>query len=167
MDDECARRTAQALSKMKERGTQYLSAQEWGTQLRTAIDDHDHAQAIETLVALIEGHCSPAHAARIIMTTYSAQLSQENGITTEDHDLKINHFWDFYLLEAVQIFGSAAIEDRLADLLVEMSRQPDVKSHDGSVKTHGNGAVWWRDLPKWSYWFLEHGICGLFDRMLL
>lgn len=158
MDYEYRGLAAQAVCTMKGIDAPHLTVQEWRSEQRAATADKDHYQAMEALTSLLEGEISADEAAETITDIYSAELRKESRMTDENDCLKICHFWDFYLLDAIEIFGTAEAQERMASLLVEMSRQPDVRTPDGSVKKHDNGEVWWRDLPKWSYHLLEHGL---------
>lgn len=167
LDGEYRNLAAQAVCTMKQIDAPYLTVQEWRSEQRAATADEDHYQAMEALTSLLEGEISANEAAKTITDVYGALIGKETRMTTDDDILKICDFWDFYMLDAIEIFGTAIAQERLASLLVEMSRQPDMKTPDGYVKEHGNGEVWWRDLPKWSYHLLEHGLGEpLFPKML-
>jgi hypothetical protein len=53
------------------------------------------------------------------------------------------------------------VYQRLIDLLKEISRQPDVKTPDGSVKMHRGCEAYWRDVPGWEHGFAEELLCKL------
>jgi hypothetical protein len=124
--------------------------------MRTETSDPDHHRAIDALALLIDGKASPADTAKQITTTYEGSLKAADGPTRTDESNKVHAFWALWMCEAIRRFDGASRS--LADLLVEISRSPDVEADDGLPKKHTDGSVYWRDLPGWSFEFTEHGL---------
>jgi hypothetical protein len=118
--------------------------------------DPDHHRAIDALALLLDGKAAPADTAKRITTTYEDSLKVVTGPTRLDESNKVHTFWALWLCEAIRRFGGAT--RRLADLLVEISRCPDVETDDGLPKKHSDGSVYWRDLPSWPFDFGQHGL---------
>ena len=124
--------------------------------MHTETHDPDHHRAIDALALLLDGEASPADTAKRITTTYEASLKAANGPTRIDESNQVQIFWALWMCEAIRRFDGAS--RRLADLLVEISRCPDVETDDGLPKKHADGSVYWRDLPGWSFEFTVHGL---------
>jgi hypothetical protein len=134
--------------------------------MRTETHDSDHHRAIDALALLVDGKASPADTARQITTAYEDSLKAADGPTRTDESNKVHTFWALWMCEAIRRFDGAT--RRLADLLVEISRSPDVETDDGLPKNHMDGSVYWRDLPGWSFEFTEHGLReSLFRRLVV
>lgn len=120
--------------------------QDWASTKRQGTDDPDHTRAIEGLSMLLNHRQTPAATASIITAAYEDHVKESPKTSCED---KVFAFWALYMCDTIRAFGSA--QEILIDLLEEMSRQPDVKTADGSLAMKLNGAIYWRDLPGWPF----------------
>ena len=121
--------------------------------------DSDHLQATAALALLLIGEANADDTAKSITMIYEVDLKRNNGSTYGDGHNKFFHFLNSHICTAIRTFGSAEVQHRLIDLLVEISRQPDVKTPDGSVKLHDAHEVYWRDVPGWEYNFADEILC--------
>lgn len=139
------------------------SVQDWRNTERAATEDADHLRAIDAVASLLEGEASPAQAAEVITTTYESSLLETFGRPWElKTDDKVSYFWAGYMSGAARTFGSAQSRERLVNLLVEISKRPDLEDADGFVITGINvDGVYWRDLPAWGRNFTSDGLCKL------
>lgn len=132
------------------------TVQDWKKAMHAETSDHDHHQAISALALLLDGEASPADTAKRITTAYENSPKATAGPTQIGDCNKFHIFWALWMCEAIRRFGGAT--RLLADLLVEISRCPDVDTDDGPSKGHINRWVYWRGLPSWSFEFTEHGL---------
>lgn len=138
-----------------------ISVQDWKTTKYAKTDDTDHIRAIEALASLLEGNISPTSAAQSITTAYEASLKETKGCS--DRNLwcenKVSVFWESYMSDAISCFGSTQEQARLASLLLEISKLPDLKDHDGNVVKSIYNQTFWSDLPGWGWHFPSAGLC--------
>jgi hypothetical protein len=134
--------------------------EEYMQKVREHTSEPDHLQANEALVLLLKGEASPAKTARTITAVYEPSLKAGQGIPTDHlwYKNKVFEFWGLTFSAIVREFGSAEEQERLIDLLVEISRQPDLTYADGSPIVERNGEVYWKDLPGWNFGFTEDGL---------
>lgn len=118
--------------------------------------DSEHHQAIDALALLLENQESPADTAKAFTMVYENSIKTADRPTNVDSRNKVHTFWALWMCDAIRTFEGAS--KRLVDLLVEVSRQPDIIGIDRSPKKHIDGSIYWRDLPSWSFDFAEHGL---------
>jgi len=135
------------------------SVQDWKKAVLALTDDSDQIQAADALALLLNGEADADDTARSITMIFEVDLKRNNGSTHADCHNKVYEFWTNHMLLAILKFGSTVVNQRLIDLLKEISKQPDVKTPDGSVKTHGRYEAYWRDVPGWEYSFAEELLC--------
>lgn len=138
-----------------------VSAQDWKTKLYLGPDDDVHVEAIEALASLLEGNVTPADAALKITKTYEASIKAVNGSSKEAlyHDTRLHEFWSGYMSNAIRRFGGAEEQERLFELLVEISSLPDLMDDDGMVVKSDYRTTFWVDLPGWQFHFVDTGLC--------
>lgn len=134
--------------------TKPCTVQDWATAMRARTDSANHHMAIDALAALLDDKASPFNAAEKITMAYGSSLKALNNPDDSGND--ISKFYALYLCDAIRTFGDAS--GHMVDLLVEISKRPDAKHVKGASVKHRNGSVYWRDLPGWSYNFLEYGL---------
>ena len=141
-----------------------VSIQDWKTTECAQIDDSDHVEAIETLASLLEGDITPTDAAKMITKTYEASLKAIEGFWKDEHYhiTKVHDFWSRYMTGTIRSFGSAEERERLFELLIEISRQPDLEDHDGMVMKSIDQKIFWSDLPGWN----DPSDAGLFSKSI-
>jgi hypothetical protein len=138
------------------------SFQDWKkTVLEHTADDPDHAQAVDALALLLKGEADADDTAKSVTMIYEVSLKRNNGSTYADCHNKVYEFWMSHICQAILKFDSTVVYQRLIDLLKEISRQPDVKTPDGSVKMHRGCEAYWRDVPGWEHGFAEELLCKL------
>ena len=130
-----------------------ISVQDWKTAKCADTKDTDHTKAIEALTSLLEGDTFPSDAAKAITKTYEASLKVFRRPWKDPHRYhnKVTEFWVLYMSNAIRSFGSAEEHERLFELLVEISRQPDLEDDDGMVVKSIDHKTFWVDLPGWAY----------------
>jgi hypothetical protein len=134
--------------------TKPCTVQDWASAMKAGTDSANHHIAIDALAALLDDKASSSDAAEKITVAYEDCIKALSNPDDSGND--ISTFYALYLCDAIRTFGDAS--RRLIDLLVEISKRPDAKHIDGSSVKHRNGSVYWRDLPGWSYNFLEYGL---------
>ena len=139
-----------------------VSVQDWKTAECAKVDDDDdsdHIEAIEALASLLEGDITSTDAAKTITKTYEASLMSTEGRWKQPHwhISKVHDFWSRYMFDAIRSFGSAEEHERLFQLLIEISRQPDLEDYGGMVVSI-HDKVFWSDLPGWEC-FPDEGLC--------
>lgn len=122
--------------------------------MKAGTDNPKHHMSIYALALLLDDKASPSGAAEKIIIAYEDSIKALSNPDDSGNDISM--FYALYLCDAMRTFGDAS--RRLVDLLVEISKRPDAKHVDGSSVKHRNGSVYWRDLPGWSYNFLEYGL---------
>lgn len=139
------------------------SVQDWLDEQRRQEGDPKHIQAVEALALLLENKASPPETARSITTTYEptvrAMVARASG--SDSYHNKLYSFWALYFCGTVQTFGNIDTHERLIDLLVEISRQPDLLDEDGEPVTGYRDSVYWSDVPDWNRAFVEDGLCDV------
>lgn len=133
------------------------SVQYWKDSVLAQTQDFDHIQTAEALAELLGGASSPADAAERITSIYEPPPEMRAEWFHEGQNQKVIEFWGIHMHEAMSTFGDAETRDRLIALLIEMSKQPDVKNPDGSLKG-GTGGTYWKDLPDWEWQFSYYGL---------
>lgn len=148
-----------------------VSVQEWKNGVLAQTQDADHIKTAEALAELLEGSSSPADIAKIITTVYEPPPETRRDCSHAGENKKVTEFWVTHMTDAISLFGDVDTQDRLLALLVEMSKQPDVRNPDGVLKGAGGCAIYWRDLPEWEWQFSNYGLSKsrsfLVDRRLL
>lgn len=136
------------------------SVEEYMQKVRELTSERDHLQANEALALLLKGEASPAKTARTITAIYEPSLKAGQGIPTHHlwYKNRVFEFWGLSFSTVIREFGSAEEQARLIDLLVEISRQPDLTYADGSPIVERTGEMYWKDLPGWSFGFTEDGL---------
>lgn len=133
------------------------SVQDWKDSVLAQTRDSDHIQTAEALAELLDGTSSPADIAERITSIYEPPPETRKEWFHEGQNHKVIEFWGIHMHEAMSMFGDAELQDRLIALLVEMSKQPDVKNPDGSLKG-STGGIYWKDLPDWEWQFSYYGL---------
>jgi len=145
-----------------------VSVQDWKTTKCAKAADTDHIRAIEALASLLEGNISPTSAAQSIATAYTASLKATKGCS--DRNLwcenKVSVFWASHMSDAIACFGSTEEQVRLASLLLEISKLPDLKDDDGDVLKSRYNQIFWSDLPGWGLHFASTALCELYHKTL-
>jgi hypothetical protein len=136
------------------------SVQSYMEKVREHTEDPDHLRANEALASLVEGEASPTDTAKIITTAYASSLRSDRSAPKGDrwYHSKFHEFWGRIFSDFVRHHSSGEAQERLINLLVEISRQPDLRWEDGSVATTDAGQVYWRDLPGWEFHFADEGL---------
>ena len=134
--------------------TKPCTVQDWANAMKARTESANHHIAIDALASVLDDKASPFNAAEKITMAYGSSLKALNNPDDSGND--ISKFYALYLCDAIRTFGDAS--GHMVDLLVEISKRPDAKHIDGSSVKHSNGSVYWRDLPSWSYNFLEYGL---------
>jgi hypothetical protein len=137
------------------------SVQDWKKAVHAQTEDPDHVQAAEALALLLNGEAAACDTAKGITMIYEADLERNNGSTYADGHNKVYGFWTNHMCNAILKFDSIVVQQRVVELLIEISKQPDVKTPDGSVKMHDGHEVYWRDVPGWEYNFADDILCKL------
>lgn len=136
------------------------SVEDYMKKVHEYTTDADHLQANVALALFLEGEVSTAETAKTITTIYEPSLQAGQGIPNDHlwYKTKVHEFWGESLSTIIREFGSAEAQARLIDLLVEISRQPDLTYADGTPIVELNGEMYWKDLPGWSFGFTEDGL---------
>ena len=130
--------------------------QQFTEGIREFTHDRDHIEAADALVQLLSGTATVEDTAKIITMIYEPSLEENPDGTWMNEHNKIFYFWGHHIDSAVRSFcGDEVQEQRLVDLLVDMSKQPDVRNSDGSLKKFANVLVYWHDLPGLSFDIFE------------
>lgn len=129
-----------------------ISVQNWKIARCAETEDTDHIRAIDALASLLEGDTSPSEAAEAITKTYGPSLKAIEGPWKDPHwyHNKVTEFWVLYMSNAIRSFGSTEEHERLFELLIEISRQPDLEDDDGMVVKSIHHKTFWVDLPGWA-----------------
>lgn len=123
-------------------------------------DDPVHVGAADAMILMLKGEAGPEDTAKRITKIYETELKSNNESPDMNYEEQVNYFWTYLLCSAIFMFDSAEQHERLFDLLVAISKQPDVKTPNGSVKKYCGRAVYWRDLPGWSLAFATQATCA-------
>lgn len=134
--------------------TKPCTAQDWAITTKAETDNANHRIAIDALASLLDNKACPSNAVEEITMAYEESIKALS--VPDDANNDVSEFYALYLCDAIRTFSGAS--RRLVDLLPGISRRPDMKHNDESSVKHRNGSVYWRDLPSWSYNFLEHGL---------
>ena len=135
-----------------------VSIEEFMQNVRERTSDTHHLQAADAFELLLKGEADADDTARSITMIYEVDLKRNNGSVYADSHNKVNDFFLDQMIGAIRCFGDAAVQQRLIDLLVEIRKQPDVKTPDRSVEMHRGVEAYWRDVPGWSFAFTYHGL---------
>lgn len=134
-----------------------VSVQDWKRAVLSQTGDIDHTCAAEALAELLEGSSSPLDTAKKITTIYEPPSATRKERGQDGENEKVTEFWITHMCDAISTFGELDKQDRLIDLLVDMSRQDDVRSCDDVLKG-GGGSIYWRGLPEWEWQFSHYGL---------
>ena len=137
-----------------------ISVQDWKTAKSAIAYDTDHAEAVTALASLLEGHITPTDAAESITRAYTASVKVIQGPPKEaPWDInKLAEFWRVFVANAIRSFGTAEQHERLFELLMEISRQPDLEDDDGMVVVTSDRKTYWVDLPDFDGCFAHAGL---------
>jgi hypothetical protein len=135
------------------------SVKDWKKAVLAHTEGPDHVQAADVLAIMLNGEASPGDTAKCITKIYETELKSKNESTYMHDEQQVTYFWTYHMCMAICTFGSVDVQERLFDLLVAISKQPDVKTPDGSVKKYHDCDVCWRDVPGWSYNFAVQALC--------
>jgi len=137
----------------------------WAAELHAALhyprmemQHPSHAKTLDALVALLKNEASPAEIARTITSTYQEIFAPDSqGLAW--HEM-IQHFWAFHMSRVIRGFGSAT--GRLVEMMVEISKQPDMKTADGTVVSLPGypEKIYWRELPAFAGQFWVECLCS-------
>lgn len=111
--------------------------------------DREHQSAIITIHTLLSDNATtPEQAARDITSSYEPRLLA--GKTD------LCSLW--YLIMSAILHPETTDQDleTLVEMLVHMSRSPDVVVDGKIIKE--NGREYWHDLPELSFWFMEYAM---------
>ena len=144
-----------------------VSVQDWKTARCADTEDTDHIRAIDALASLLEGDTSPSEAAKSITTAYAVSLKATKGGSDYNswYETKVATFWASYMSDAIAFFGNAEVQEQLINLLVEISKVPDLKDDDGIVIRNIHHQTFWSNLPGWDRQFVSAGLCKYKHRM--
>lgn len=134
-----------------------VSVRKWKRAVLAQTEDTGHIYAAEALAELLEGSSSPVDIAKRITTIYEPPRATRKERGQNGENEKVTEFWVTHMCDAISTFGELDKQDRLIDLLVEMSRQDVVGSRD-DVSKGGGGSNYWRDLPEWEWQFSHYGL---------
>jgi hypothetical protein len=130
------------------------TVQDWAKAMKVGTDNTNHHLAIDALALLLDDKVSASNAAAETTAAYENSIKAISSPTNFNNE--VSSFYARYMCDAIRTFDGAS--KRLVDLLVAISERPDITSADGSSTSQLDGSVYWRDLPSWSYNFLEYGI---------
>lgn len=135
------------------------SIEDWKRAVPTHSEDPVHAEAADAMALMLKGEVGPEDTAKRIAEIYGTELKSNNDSPDMNDEEQVNYFWTYLMCDAIFTFSSAEQHERLFDLLVAISKQPDVKTPNGSVKKYCDHDVYWRDLPGWSLSFATQASC--------
>jgi hypothetical protein len=137
-----------------------ISVQDWKTAKSAIAYDTDHAEAVKALASLLEGHITPTDAAEPITRAYAASVKAIQGPPKQAPwgINKLAEFWRVFMSDAIRSFGSPEQHERLFELLMEISRLPDLEDDDGMVVVTSDRKTYWVDLPDFDGCFAHAGL---------
>jgi hypothetical protein len=135
-----------------------VSLGEFMQNVRERTSATHHLRAADAFELLLKGEADADDTAWRITMIYEVDLKRNNGSSYADCHNKVNDFFLDQMIGAIRCFGDAAVQQRLIDLLMEIRKQPDVKTPDRSVEMHRGVEVYWRDVLGWSFAFTYHGL---------
>lgn len=149
-------------------GAVMMSVQDWSETWRETTGYPNEIQAIEALALLLDGKVSAPETAKTITMTYERSIRAgmvqcpEETVSITD---SVTDFWEREMCDAIRTFGNVDTHERLMDLLVEISRQPDILDPRGRqvmhAGKHGRDSVYWSGVPGWESALVALGLCTL------
>lgn len=108
----------------------------------------EEQDTISTVQDLLDQSITPESAAHAIATIYEPRLLRGEKIS----------FYPFSLLSRVIIHPATTSQDHqhIVEVLLHLSKLPDVIVDSKPFKE--NRRTYWRDIPEFSFWFLETGL---------
>lgn len=122
-------------------------------------EDPVHVDAADAMILMLKGEVGPEDTAKRITKIYETELKSNNESPNMVDEEQVTYFWTYLMCNAILTFGGAELHERLFDLLVAISKRPDVKTPNGSVKKYCNHDVYWRDVPGWVLNFSTQALC--------
>lgn len=113
----------------------------------------EHQNAIITIYDLLNDDSSPELAARDITSSYESRLLA--GKTD------LCSLWYLICLVVLDPATTDHNLGQLVEMLLHMSRAPDLVVNDKIVKE--NGREYWHDLPEFSFWFMEYAMSKFWE----
>jgi hypothetical protein len=136
-----------------------VSMEDWKKAALRHSEDPVHGEAADAMASMLKGEVAPEDTAKRITKIYEIELKSNDESPNMVDEEQVTYFWTYLMCDAICTFGSAESQERLFDLLVAISKQPDVKTPNGSVKKYCDRAVYWRDLPGWYLEFSTQALC--------
>lgn len=99
-----------------------VSVQEFMQHVRENTSDSYHLQAADAFELLLNGEADADDTARSITMIYEADFKRYKGWTYEDCHNRVKDFFLYQMCGAIWSFASAAVQQRLIDLLVEIRK---------------------------------------------
>lgn len=138
------------------------SEQEW-LAYRLKEDDPTHIGAVQALALLLEDRATPFETARSITTWYEPSVkalpAERDPIELFSND--VCDFWLCYLSLAIRSLSDVGAQERFINLLIEITKCPDVLDDSGHPITGyapaGDG-IFWSGLPGWCRTFVMEGL---------
>ncbi len=124
----------------------------WLSQIRsnTHLQKPEAQAAMGFIHAVIADRLSPLDAASSISGAYES--------TVRRNEADLWSLWTIIIDAINHLGGETATSQRLAEILAQMSRLPDVLDANGEAHRSKSGRKIWRELPDFSFYFFEQGI---------
>ena len=106
--------------------------------------------AMDLISDVMSNKLPPFDAASKISCAY------ESSVRRDEADLW--SLWTIIIDAVSQLGGETITSQRLAEILVQLSRLPDIVDANENVYKSRSGRKIWRDLPDFSFYFFEQGI---------
>lgn len=127
-------------------------ADSWLSQIRSNphLKDPEPQAAMTTIHDVVVERLSPLDAARQISSTYEPALRQgHSGLWS---------LWTIINSAITNLGGDTDILQRLAQMLIQLSRLPNIVDDSGRPLKSPSGRKIWQELPDFSFYFFEEAI---------
>ena len=136
-----------------------LSLREWLLQMQQSNNMRQTTDNIATLLVIsavyYEGPSSLPPATRLA-ALWNPRVQQWH-IGRDRNHFPIHDLWKIIALSIRDLGHDVQALHRVADMLIDLSQQPDVVGHDGQVVSWmtARPEVFWKDLPDFTFWLSE------------
>lgn len=144
------------------------SPQEWAADLRQGTrlrQITDKTATIDIISAVYTNSITIASASERLAAMWAPSIQQWH-LGRDTNDFPLDSLWTVIALSIRSLGHNVEALQRLADMLINLSEQPDVRDHANEVICWmtDRPELFWKDLPELTFWLRETAFGMIFLR---